>query len=358
MDMFKKTILLLSILILFCGCENNKKKTENSVYNKKEHFEYTINKISGKIIGNTYIASYKTLHDPDIYELKSLVNVFSQDELSELIEEIDINFYALGIEEPDLMFLEYFPQLKRLKIGGESIENANIEGLKYLQNLEELHISHMNVSDISPIANLDSLKFLRLYGLLEIRDLSPIENLISLETLYLWDLISINDISAISNLKCLKYLDITNIMSSYYTWDSIENFNPIFELINLEHLEVGLDRKGNDIKNIVKLKNLEYLYISIYNQAELNIISDLPQLKELQIRSGNFNDVTPLLKLNKLENIDFNWGSFYDIMPLAASKSLKYIRMDFGPEKWGEFLNNGDELFEKNDIGVYPYDWR
>ena len=361
--MFKKLFLLLSIFILFYGCVNKKKKDENSVNiansvfkdilnNEKEKIEYTIK----TILGDSYYESSKELYNPNMDKLISLVNLFSQDELSELIEGIRINFYSLGIDETDLLFLEYFPYLKRLKIIGG--KNVNIEGLKYLRNLEELELSHITIYNISSISNLVSLKTLKLYGLIEIKDLSPISSLNSLESLYLWDLVSVNDISVISNLINLEYLEINNIMQSRYIWNSIENFNPIFELINLRHLDFAYVRKGKDITNIKKLIKLESLRINIYNQAELDIISYLPQLRILEISSGNFNDVTPLLRLNKLEDIDFNSCSYHDIMPLAASKSLKNIQMDFGPEKWYEFLDNGYELFKKNNIEVHPYDWR
>jgi len=358
--MFKKTFLLLSIFILFYGCKSNKEKTENSLNienfvdkkdildNEKENSEYTIK----TILGDSYYESSKEIYYPDMDKLKSLVNVFSQDELSELIEEIRIDFYILGIDETDLMFLEYFPHLKRLKlIGGK---NVNIEGLKYLHNLEGLELVNMIVFDISPIANLVSLKILTLYDLLEIKDISPIASLKSLERLSLIGLESVNDISAISNLKNLEYLKISyNDIS-----DSIDYLNPIFEITNLKMLELPIERKKIDIKNIIKLKNLEYLSININSQAEINIISDLLNLKELVIWFGNFNDVTPLLRLNKLEDIDFPIGLYLDIMPLAASKSLKHIRIGHNPEEWYEFMNNGYKLFVENDINISIYDWR
>ena len=362
--MFKKTFLLLSIFILFYGCKNNKEKTENSVNienfvdkkdildNEKENSEYTIKTILGK----SYYESSKEIYNPNMDKLKSLVNLFSQDELSELIEEIRINFYSLGIDETDLLFLEYFPHLKRLKIIGG--KNVNIEGLKYLHNLEQLELSHINIYNISSISNLVSLKILTLYGLLEIKDISPIAGLKSLEKLYLMDLESVNDISAISNLKTLEYLKISNSRSYNDISDSIDNLNPIFEITNLKILELPIDRKKIDIKNIIKLKNLEYLKININSQAEINLISDLLNLKEFVIWFGNFNDVTPLLRLNKLEDIDFPKGLYIDIMPLAASKSLKHIRIDHNPEEWYEFLDNGYKLFVENDINISIYDWR
>jgi hypothetical protein len=353
--MFKKIFLLLSIFILFYGCISYKNKAENPVNienfadkkdfvdNEKELYGYTKETIFNDTL---YFEPLKVYYIKNMNQVEFLINNFTQDELSEIIERLDINFKDT---KTDLMFLKYFPFIKKLVLTGET--NGSIEGMKYLINLEDLLIKHTKVFDISSIANLTSLKSLFLLGLLELKDLSPIENLNSLISLHLWDLLSINDISAISNLKNLEYLNIAN-RSDDCIWDSIENFNPIFDITNLKSLELPIDRKEKDIKNIRKLKNLEYLKININNQEELSIISDLPQLRKLVIWFGDFNDVAPLLKLNKLEEVEFPAYYFYDIMPLAASKSLKNIRIDFSLEKWYEFLDNDYKLFEENGIGI------
>ncbi|MDR2576205.1 MAG: hypothetical protein LBC52_07165, partial [Treponema sp.] len=126
--------LLLSICILFLGCTNPKKTTENPLANEKELYGYT----KKTIFEDSYYENAKYFYVRNMDQLKFLINVFSKDELSELIERISIDFYTFNITEPNLMFLEYFPQLKRLEVSGGSKVNVNIEGLKYLHNLEDL----------------------------------------------------------------------------------------------------------------------------------------------------------------------------------------------------------------------------
>jgi hypothetical protein len=310
-------------------------------------------KIIKEKLKGAYLQPSKTLYKPNMDQINFLIKEFSQDELSESINKIVINFNSIGINETDLMFLKNFPKLRRLEIEGGKKTKVNIEQLKYLNNLEELRLVQIIVSDISPISNLPLLKELTLYGLFEIKDLSPIVKLNSLETLKLLDMTGIKDISPIGKLKKLENLYITN-MSEITKWDSIENFNPIFDISTLKSLDLPIDRKGKDIKNIGKLTKLDYLKINVNNQEELNLISDLPQLREFVIWNGNFNDVTPLLKLPKLKYIDFPQGLFIDVKPLTASKTIQRIRVGFSKEKWSEFIDNDFKLFKDKDIKVEP----
>jgi hypothetical protein len=338
--MLKNIALFLSI-ILFFGTAINGFADDEIPAGKK---------IKDELKG-AYIQNSKTLYKPKMEQINFLINGFTQDELSESIDKIVINFNSIGVMETDLMFLKNFPKLRRLDIEGGKKTNVNLEQVKYLNNLEELRLVQIIVSNLSPISNLPSLKKLTLYGLMEIKDLSPIVNLNSLESLSLLDMVNIKDISPISKLKKLDNLYITN-MSEITKWDSIENFNPIFEIPNLRSLELPIDRKGKDIKNIGNLKKLDSLKIRITNQAELNIISDLPQLRELIIWDGNFNDVTPLLKLPKLKFVDFHTDFYIDIKPLAAGKTLERIRLGYGKEKWSEFLDNDYKVFKDTKIKV------
>jgi Leucine-rich repeat (LRR) protein len=166
-------------------------------------------------------------------QVEFLINEFSRDEIAEYIERLEI---YIRITKTDLMFLENFPQLKGLVIRGDTI--GSIEAMKYLHNLEELRICSSTVFDISPIANLVSLKSLSLDCLTNITDISPIAHLKSLETLYLIGLEKVDDITAVGNLKNLETLSIENGNFSYYDWDIIENLNPISDIVSLKKFDL------------------------------------------------------------------------------------------------------------------------
>jgi Leucine-rich repeat (LRR) protein len=356
--MLKNVFLILSICILFFGCKSSKKTTEYSIVNDEIEVKIKSNedkndRIKKGILDNhAYWEFSKKFYIQNMGQVEFLINEFSQDEIAEYIERLEIYFRTTNT---DLMFLENFPQLKGLELSGDTI--GNIDAIKYLHNLEELKISSPNVVDISPIANLVSLKSLSLLYTNNINDISPIANLNSLKKLVLWSLEKVSDISAISNLENLEDLDISYMHGEYYKWDNIVNFNPIFDIIGLKRLTLNFNME-KDITNIGKLQNLEQLDISINSQTEFNSLSNLTKLRVLNIYYGFFDDVSPLLKLPNLEKIDFGGRNFVDIAPLAASNSLKEVRMDFGPERWYKFQDNEGKIFKEKGIDVDPYDWR
>jgi Leucine-rich repeat (LRR) protein len=355
--MLKYLFSILSICILFFGCKSSKKAIEFSIINDEIEVKIESNddkndRIKKGILDNhAYWEFSKKFYIQNMGQVEFLINGFSQDEIAEYIERLEI---YIRITNTDLMFLENFPQLKGLELRGDTI--GSIEAIKYLHNLEELVISGSTVVDLSPIANLVSLKSLSLLYSININDISPIANLNSLKTLVLWDLEKVSDISAISSLENLEDLDISYVHWDYYNWDSIVNFNPIFDIIGLKRLKLIFKEK--DISNIGRLQNLEYLEIGINSQAELNSLSNLTQLRKLSIYWGDFNDVSPLVKLPNLEKIDFPLNFFVNIMPLASINSLKEIQMDFGPERWYKFQDNEGKIFKEKGIDVSPYDWR
>jgi Leucine-rich repeat (LRR) protein len=324
--MHKYFILIFAVYFIFYSCvakkdngNNNKEKSETAIVNeigaRASLRRLGILRDSKKLL----IKSEK-----DINFIENIPDGF----ISEYIEEITVLFLDQGWDL-NLSFIERFPKLKRLSIFGDRFRNniLKFDSLKYLNDLEYLTLHNLNISDISPIADLGNLTELVLKRINKINDISSIAYLTNLTRLWLIELTQINDISFLSKLKNLKDLEII-------ACGNIENIHIILEL-----------------------ENLESLRLDIISQDFLNGIVKLKKLKKLTMHMATFDDVSPLLLLPDLFYIYFSYFPYDKISlltPLATSNSLKKITIDNGSfEKLNDFLKNEGKIFAQNGIKIF-----
>ncbi|MDR0289494.1 MAG: hypothetical protein LBI06_00995 [Treponema sp.] len=305
--MFKNVFLILSICILFLGYKQSRKNNGILEHiNNEETIVINANANSGT---NDYLENYLALNGIDLKDIKRL-------DLMAIREEDKI--YEIKLYD------DYYNDNILLIIGGN------------------------NIIDILSDFNLENLEELRISG--RIISFSSIGDLRSLKKLYLEHLWQINDISAISGLENLEYLMIIECKK-------LENFSPIFDLIELKYLywENFGNENEPDLTHIGNLNKLEYFYLSPITQSNLNSLAGLEQLKELELWRSNIEDVSPLLKLPNLEKIHFG-TDWVDIMPLLASNSIKYIQINNKSyDDFYHFLENQKKLFEANGISVRSF---
>lgn len=272
---------------------------------------------------------------------------------------------VIGIEELNLLFTEV----------------ENIDSLRYLTNLQELHLvsgkfmpngtSFSSLKDDTPIdlsalSNLTKLKILQLEGK-KIKDISPLANLQNLEVLSLCGgggtsmfPTMVSDITPLSKLTNLKILNmprtqvtniepianLTNLEKLDLTWNHISDTTP---LSNLEHL-TRLNLFGTDVtdinslstlhqlesldlgdtqitnleplKDIIQLKNLNLYNTNIVN---LNVLSNLPQLTSLGLYNTTINDFDIFKDLTHLVWLDLRQTGLSDISFLQNLTNLEEL---------------------------------
>jgi hypothetical protein len=138
---------------------------------------------------------------------------------------------------------------------------ADLIGLEYCTNLQDLRVHWNQISDISPLANLSNLATLDL-DLNQISDISPLDSLTNLRCLLLFAN-QISDISPLANL--------TNLMSLTLTGNQISDISPLASLTNLTWLGLNINQIS-DITPLANLTNLTSLYLSD------NLITDISPL--------------------------------------------------------------------------------
>jgi hypothetical protein len=260
-------IFILSLFVVFSGCENSKKGNETPRGNKEIKEIEEIEKIREIPDYDNYNKENKSFEIRSIRNIEALNN-FSQEEIEKYIERITITFWYRENNLPnDFNYIERFPNIKGLIIYSCYEDIDNYESLLSLKKIEEMEIKYVKNFDIPTIAKLKTLKSLSLYECDELKD-----------------------ISALGNLNNLEKLEIKDC-------DNIENINPIFDITSLKELRLYFKKMPN-LTQIKKLTNLEYFEASVViDKNLLDSLTNLKRLKKIKIMYAGVKDVSPLFKI-------------------------------------------------------------
>ena len=258
--------------------------------------------------------------------------------------EIPHRDYLQDIEIPLLnkIFSKY-KNIKKMKtLFNSNKELNNILDLNFVSNLEILEIKCI-VSNIDVIKNFINLKELNLYWNYqqdEVTNLSFLSNLVNLEKLTLRDG-EVTSIESIKGLIKLKELYIFNVKignnmendnySDYSFLSSKRKTNylditPVSYLSNLEKIDIY--KYINSIEPIKLLKNLREIKLSI-KISDLSIFSNFTNLKKLKV-SGEIKSIEPIVYLSNLEElIMWNEVDIPDISLISNLINLKILDINF-----------------------------
>ena len=196
---------------------------------------------------------------------------------------------------------------------------TELAGLEYATNLTELHLGENPITDISPLAQLTQLSFLRLNDCWTIDDISPLANLTQLGWLDL-DRNLIVDIGPLAGLTGLTSLDIR--------YNQIEDLSPLANLMHLTALHLG----GNPIEDIGPLSNLTQLTFLRLNDNRLleNIdsLASLAQLRVVHLDRNAIVDISPLAGLTGLTSLDIRYNQIEDLNRLANLTQLTRLLLN------------------------------
>jgi hypothetical protein len=207
--------------------------------------------------------------------LQSLYLIGSVHDLSFLANHNHLSLlYLSGNRGTDLGSLDWstLPGLRTLELAQALQPNAqgivDISPLSVLSHLTRLTLDFDGVSDISPIAGMTDLGQLYMYKN-AVRDLTPLAGLQHLFLLYLHDNHTITDISPLANLESLQALALSN--------NQISNLTPLLNRTSLTFL--ALD--GNQISDISALSNLTNLTTINLDGNSIRDLSPLESLSKL-----------------------------------------------------------------------------
>lgn len=274
--------------------------------------------------------------------------------------------------------VEYSTGLKTLDLSHDDdythmLDDSDIIGLKYMTNLEELDLSYNEISDITPLQGLTSLKKLTLsnntrYGI--IINLIPLMNLSKLEELDISsnELTSIDVVKYLPNLRILdasnnditnfhplngrrylEKLDISNNKAETLNLGTLESLKSLnassceFKSIDFSDNNVFLNLKFLNLAfnefemsdyeweyefgSIQSISNLEILDLTGCNITDITYLGKLINLKKLSLYGNNVTDIDTLIKLNNLEYLHLGGNPVQDVSCLASLKKLEYLEL-------------------------------
>ncbi len=275
----KRFLALLAAIALVCGlvgCEadidTGQVDTEQTVPESQQTIETTAGQAEQLIdeIETTEETTSSLLIEPKM-ENNNDDGVFTIDsdvyplDAEEITIRVDTSMYAYGAFQYsciDLENLKNYSNLKKLNISSYNdaevyhpISLINCDSTADLNNLEEISL-YMVEFDDDWLTEIDSLKKLDFYWCELNWDF--LHNLSQVEALILCRC-NINELDFINDMKSLSELSLTNI--------GIEKFEIAKENNSLKRLILS-ENAFTDISGIVKLRDLEYLYVSETNDFE------------------------------------------------------------------------------------------
>ena len=226
----------------------------------------------------------------------------------------------------DLSPLAGLTNLTYLRLGDNSI--SDLSPLAGLTNLTALGLGYNSISDISPVAGLTNLTALRL-GYNSISDLSPLAGLTNLTALNLWAN-SISDISPVAGL--------TNLTDLGLGYNSISDLSPLAGLTNLTYLGLW-DNSISDLSPLAGLTNLTELRLGGNSISDISPVAGLTNLTVLSLRDNSISDISPVAGLTNLIGLFLgtawvdgegwvNSNSISDISPVAGLTNLTYLQLE------------------------------
>jgi len=249
----------------------------------------------------------------------------------------NVNELVFQESEVEKNFFSSFKNLKKLSLNGDiPIEQYYIDEISTLSNLEEFiysldNYSNENVINLDPLKKLKNL--IRCYVEINYKSLY-IKNINNIRNLHLSVLndITQENVETIGNLKNIVFLkivigedeqniDLTPIKKNQNISEIIiEGSNDKYD--HEKTLKQNLIKGFNNIKKLT-LDNIEF------RQNDINDISSLIQIEELNFKNCNFDkiNVEPLNNLPKLKIIDFTENSGYKGKTLT-NKSLEKCLYD------------------------------
>ena len=205
-------------------------------------------------------------------------------------------------------------QIRNLSLG--MIKVSDLTPLARLTSLRHLSLSGTQVSDLTPLARLTSLRFLSLSGT-QVSDPTPLAHLTLLQVLSLSGT-QVSDPTPLARLTSLQYLLLDHTQ--------VSDLTPLARLTSLQYLSLD-DTQVSDLTLLTRLTSLRDLSLIGTEVSNLTPLAHLTLLQILSLSGTQISDLTPLARLTSLQYLSLDHTQVSDLTPLARLTSLQRLRL-------------------------------
>lgn len=238
---------------------------------------------------------------------KNLMN--NLDFLNDLkVESLDISVNSVLKDYiPNNLKLE---NLRSLNISGIGLDNISF--LKNAGKLESLVAEENAIKDLTPLAELKSLRVLYL-DRNSISDISALRDLVSLEELLLYK----NNIENIDALKGKKYLYRLMLNDNL----GLKNIDALKDVPNISSIDIS----NTSVTDISALKDAKYLYYIALKDTKISD-GDITSFEKSNLEVKKSNNIDKKLEIVKTEAAKYFSIKNYIFMVLILMLTLTGIR--------------------------------
>jgi internalin A len=197
--------------------------------------------------------------------------------------------------------LQPLEMVKRLQIHEVKPTEANLSGIGFLRNLEELELSGTELPDLNGFVMPTSLRYLSI-GWTPVEDLTPVSGLAELERLDIAHT-KIRDLSPLAKLRKLEWLD--------FAGTDVADVSPITEIDTLKRIAVNGEQLTT-IRQSELRSTIHHLdYADVDSEFECSVLREFTCVESLWIYCAQRyapyglsfpGQLTPLAALNTLES--------------------------------------------------------
>ncbi|CAL5995687.1 leucine-rich_repeat domain-containing protein [Hexamita inflata] len=232
-----------------------------------------------------------------------------------------LNIYKLQICGcPNLIQLDFKSQtLYEMYICNSGVQR--LDGIQFSKYLQQLCLANNKISSLSGLEQLQNLQHLDLSHN-TFTQVTALKQLSGLKTLNLSQNYHIEDFTPLSHLSNLQRLNIQ------YSLKYVKQDNMIFlsNLFELRELNLSNDNISS-IQSLKKLTKLKYLYLSENKIVDLSPLMNMVNLVELNLSDNRIVDVLALQRLEKLQKLNLYANDLTNIDALSKMVSLQSLNL-------------------------------
>jgi Leucine-rich repeat (LRR) protein len=254
--------------------------------------------------------------------------------------------FLRGTTDADFARLKDVPWAKSVHF--HSIDGSvDCRHLLHCKDLNQVNFSTPAVSNLDALAKLPKLTAIWFHNRAAISDLEWLKPLRNIEVVSLAGADNIRDYEPLRGRTKIRYLNLNGHQHA-----TVESLAPLSTLVNLTELhfpsypgrdlnlfarsskvvEIAMPfaRSLEDISALTQMKNLKSLNIRQSQVADLSPLAALENLEYLNIEETDVEDITPLLQLPKLRSLSLANSKVTDITPLTRIETLTFVTVTSG----------------------------